>query len=247
LFGAARRSYLLLASSTTFLVGLIAGLSTDLPYWRLALLYTGMGLGLAFTDVLADALMVESGKPRGLTGAFQSVQWASITCASVLVGALGGHFAEHRDLHTAFIVAAAFPLAILLLTALFVREAPVRFDRTALREERVAARRTGGVTVWLVAAFILLFNFSRHLGRVPCSPPLKLDALASAVHQCWVATPWPGVWVLVCASCLSMALRLINITSLSVAPRWPPAVAGVLRIFRFNWCGEAGMITQSPS
>ena len=37
-----------------------------------------MGFGLAFTDVLTDALMVENGRGLGLTGAFQSVQWAAI-------------------------------------------------------------------------------------------------------------------------------------------------------------------------
>src|SRR5207244_12689909 len=42
-------------------------------------LFTVMALGLAFTDVLVDAMMVENGRPRGLTGAFQSVQWACIT------------------------------------------------------------------------------------------------------------------------------------------------------------------------
>src|SRR4030095_3863137 len=95
LFGRRRKSYLLLSSSLACLMGLAAGLSTEYTYWRLAMLYTVMGFGLAFTDVLADALMVENGKPRGLTGAFQSVQWASVTCASILVGILGGHFAAH--------------------------------------------------------------------------------------------------------------------------------------------------------
>src|SRR3990170_589639 len=53
-------------------------------------LFTLMALGLAFTDVLTDAMMVEHGRPRGLTGAFQSVQWACITVASVLVGVGAG-------------------------------------------------------------------------------------------------------------------------------------------------------------
>jgi MFS family permease len=78
LFGWRRKSYLLFSSSLACAMGLAAGFSTEYTYWRLAMLYTVMGLGLAFTDVLADALMVENGKPRGLTGAFQSVQWASV-------------------------------------------------------------------------------------------------------------------------------------------------------------------------
>ena len=89
LFGRRRKSYLLLTSTVACAAGLIAGLSTQHTYWWLAVLYTAMGFGLAFNDVLTDALMVENGKPRGLTGAFQSVQWAAVTCASILVGLLG--------------------------------------------------------------------------------------------------------------------------------------------------------------
>ena len=165
LFGRRRKSYLLLSSATACLMGLIAGLSADHSYWMLALLYTGMGLGLAFTDVLADALMVESGKPRGLTGAFQAVQWASVTCASILVGLLGGHLAEHRDLHAAFIVAAGFPLVIVVMTTFLVHEAPSRLGREGFRATWSAVREgLGERSVWLVAGFVFLFNFSPSFG-----------------------------------------------------------------------------------
>ncbi len=165
LFGRRRKSYLLLTSSLASLMGLSAGLSTEHTYWHLVLLYTLMGFGLAFTDVLADALMVENGKPRGLTGAFQSVQWAFVTCASILVGFLGGHFAEHRDLHAAFVVAAAFPLVIVAMTIFFVHDAPTKLDALAFRETWAAVREgLGHRPVWLVAAFIFLFNFSPSFG-----------------------------------------------------------------------------------
>ncbi len=36
------------------------------------------GLGIAFTDVVIDGLMVEEGQPRGITGTLQSVQWACV-------------------------------------------------------------------------------------------------------------------------------------------------------------------------
>jgi hypothetical protein len=54
--------------------GLALGLQPAYTPWRMVLLVTVMGLGLAFTDVLADALMVEHGQRWQLTGAFQSVQ-----------------------------------------------------------------------------------------------------------------------------------------------------------------------------
>ncbi len=165
LFGRRRKSYLLVSSSLASLMGLMAGLSIDHTYWHLVALYTAMGFGLAFTDVLADALMVENGKPRGLTGAFQSVQWAAVTCASILVGILGGYFAEHRDVHAAFFVAAGFPLVIVVMTIFFVHDAPAKLDAAALRETWGAVREgLGQRSVWLVAAFIFLFNFSPSFG-----------------------------------------------------------------------------------
>ena len=165
LFGRRRKSYLLLASGIACAMGVAGGLSAEHPYWRLALIYTAMGFGLAFADVLVDALMVERGKPRGLTGAFQSVQWAAVTCASVAVGLLGGHFAEHRDLHACFMVAASFPLLTFLMTAFVVEDPPVHADRATFRGTWVALRAGAGErSVWVVAGFIFLYAFSPSFG-----------------------------------------------------------------------------------
>src|SRR5262245_16830619 len=59
LFGSRRKSYFLLSSGLASLAGFALALSVGHSYWRLALLYTAMGFGLAFNDVLADAVMVE--------------------------------------------------------------------------------------------------------------------------------------------------------------------------------------------
>ena len=165
LFGRRRKSYFLLTSALAASAGLALGFMTERPYWWLAGLFTVMGLGLAFTDVLTDALMVESGKPLGLTGAFQAVQWACIYGASILVGVMGGRLAEMRSLGSAFVVAGCFPLVSFLMALLFVREAPARTDREALRETFRAIR--GAVAereIWVVAGFILFWTFSPSFG-----------------------------------------------------------------------------------
>src|SRR6266550_679849 len=124
-------------------------------------LFTLMGLGLAFTDVLTDAMMVENGRPRGLTGAFQSVQWACITLASVLVGELGGNLAETRSLRAALLLAACFPLVSLAMGASFVREAPARSEGETFRETWRAIRGAAFAReLWIVAGFIFFFWFS---------------------------------------------------------------------------------------
>jgi MFS family permease len=165
LFGRRRKSYLLLTSTLAGLAGLALGVGVEHTYWWLAGLFTLMGLGLAFTDVLIDAVMVQSGKPLGLTGAFQAVQWGAVYMASVLVGEAGGYLAEHRSLGATFVIASIFPLVSLLMTQVFVHESPVRVDREAFRETLTAIK--GALTerdVWVVAGFIFFWTFSPSFG-----------------------------------------------------------------------------------
>lgn len=166
LFGRRRQSYFLaattLASAAGFALALLDG---PHAYWPMAILFTLMALGLAFTDVLTDALMVETGRPLALTGAFQSVQWAAIYAAAILVGVVGGHLAAQRRLHAAFALAACFPLVSLLMATLFVREKPAPADWEALRRTWQAIRDAAvRREVWVVAGFIFFFNFSPSFG-----------------------------------------------------------------------------------
>jgi MFS family permease len=165
LFGRRRKSYFLLASGLAAAAGFTLSALPYHDYWRMAGLFTAMGFGLAFTDVLTDAIMVENGRARGLTGAFQSVQWFAIYAASILVGVLGGYFASTRNLHAAFLLAACFPLVSFTMATLFVHEAPTRFDGAAFRETWTAIRGAAGTReIWLVAGFIFFFNFSPSFG-----------------------------------------------------------------------------------
>jgi MFS family permease len=165
LFGYRRKSYLLLNSSLAAGAGLAIGLVAPPRYWWLAGLFTVMGLGLAFTDVLVDALMVENGKPLGLTGAFQAVQWGAVYAASVLVGELGGFLAERRSLRAAFVLAALFPLMSFGMTLFFVHDVPARADREAFRQTMAAIRAAlGERDVWIVAGFLFFWTFSPSFG-----------------------------------------------------------------------------------
>jgi MFS family permease len=166
IFGRRRQSYFWLTSALAAGCGLSLALATAHPYAWLLLLFTAMGFGLAFTDVLTDAMMVESGKSLGLTGAFQAVQWAAISAASIVSGVVGGRLAEARDLRAAFAVATFFPLVSLLMSLLFVKE-PIRSgsEREMARETWVAV--LGALrdrTVWIVAGFILFWTFSPSFG-----------------------------------------------------------------------------------
>ncbi len=165
IFGRRRKSYLLITCALASAAGFTLATSVEHTYWALATLFTLMALGVAFNDVLTDALMVENGRPRGLTGAFQSVQWASITLASVVVGVAGGYFAAQRNLHATFALAACFPLVSFTMVLCFIHEAPARADREAFQATWAAIR--GALIqrdLWMVAGFILFWTFSPSFG-----------------------------------------------------------------------------------
>ncbi|HSF05498.1 MAG TPA: MFS transporter [Methylomirabilota bacterium] len=165
LFGRRRKSYLLASSGLAALSGATLATMGSQPYAVLAVFVTLMGLGLAFTDVMVDALMVENGRALGLTGAFQSVQWAAIYGASMIVGVAGGQLAGRRSLHAAFAAAACFPIVSFVMALLFIREPRVAADRQAFRGTLASIREAlRERDVWVVAGFILFWTFSPSFG-----------------------------------------------------------------------------------
>jgi MFS family permease len=165
LFGRRRKSYLILTCTLATAAGLALSLLPTYTPWRMALLFTAMGLGLAFSDVVVDALMVEHGKRWQLTGAFQSVQWASIETASALVGGGGGALTERGSLRVAFLLAALFPLLSLMMAAFAIPDARVESPAGQVRAWWTAIREAlRSRPLWAVAGFILFWTFSPSIG-----------------------------------------------------------------------------------
>jgi MFS family permease len=165
LWGRRRQSYFLLTTSLAAAAGFTLAVTGTRDYWPLLAGFAVMGFGLAFTDVLTDALMVENGRRLGVTGAFQSMQWAAIYVSAILVGEIGGRLAEARGLPLAFTLAAGFPLLSLAMAATFLREPRTRVDRAVLRQTLLAVRDAlGARDVWVVGGFIFFFMFSPSFG-----------------------------------------------------------------------------------
>lgn len=157
-----RRSYLLLAAiasmtglSTVYLAPQLARTPLSLLSFLLA-----PTVAVAFSDVVADALLVEKAQPRNLTGVLQSVQWGCLYGATILTGTLGGYLSQHHLESLGFLICAALA-AVTFAVALFgVHEAPSRL-RPA-RAEVISALRRAARTPGLagVAAFLFLWNFN---------------------------------------------------------------------------------------
>ena len=108
LLGSRRRSYLLLANgmaAVSLLLLTLVPLSPE-SRWLIFALLLPTTVGIALGDVIVDALMVEKGQALGLTGRFQSIQWAAANAALLLAAILGGYIAETQLQSLAFAVCA---------------------------------------------------------------------------------------------------------------------------------------------
>jgi MFS family permease len=165
LFGQRRKSYFIVTSGIAAAMGLTLSLMGSYTYWGVAGFFTLMGLGLAFTDVLTDALMVENGNRLGVTGQFQAVQWASISLASIMVGVGGGWLAENKNLSLTFLIATIWPLMTLTMGIFMISEPRVEGVKRQFGETLSAIR--GAIksrTLWIVGGFIFFYNFSPSFG-----------------------------------------------------------------------------------
>jgi MFS family permease len=163
LAGRRRKSYLILTTAMTvagLLAVWLAPLGPGSATWLLIMLLPPT-VGVAFSDVVIDALMVEKGQPLGLTGRLQSVQWAMIYAATVLTGTLGGWLSEGGRQREGFLICCVLTAVTLVLSVSAVREprvprSPASF-RAAVRE---LGRASLSPVVQGVGGFIFLWNFN---------------------------------------------------------------------------------------
>jgi predicted MFS family arabinose efflux permease len=120
------------------------------------------GLGVAMTDVVIDAVAVETGQPRGITGQIQSVQWFALALAQVLVGFVGGHVSQHQLQRPMFVGCGLLALVSLVIVLLMVREpqhSPHPKDNLAAAWNQIRSGRRLPILL-SAAAFLFLWNFN---------------------------------------------------------------------------------------
>lgn len=123
-FGSRRRNYLLIASLLTAvsLFWLAISMPAEGETNQLLALLIVPTLAIAFSDVVADALMVEKGKPLGLTGRLQSIQWGSMYAATVLAGSLGGWMSEYDRHELGFLICGLGAMLTFVATWVWVQD-----------------------------------------------------------------------------------------------------------------------------
>lgn len=169
LFGYRRRSYLLLATGATAagLLGLFTFFTPSIPASTLWLALFIPSVGIAVTDVVIDAVMVERGREYGMTGRFQSVQWAAVYAAPILGAPIAGYLAHHDLQRFGFLICGLAAAASFAMVFLFVREPP-QTRRPGAAREAIATLRlaVAAPALPVVAGFLFLWNFNPFLNDV---------------------------------------------------------------------------------
>lgn len=169
LWGYRRKSYMMVSSGLGIFTALWIGIIPALSLLALYTLLTLDALGGAMKDVAVDGIMVEEGQRHGITGRIQSIQWGSLTLATVITGIAGGYIAEHFDYHLSFKLVALFP-ALVAGLAFFYKEQPASHARSPISLKGVLKNRH----LLLSMLFLFLFWFSPAFG-VPVSFKMRDD------------------------------------------------------------------------
>ena len=166
IFGSKRKSYFLLTA-------ILAGLSYAVIAWAgfsdetVKLLLFNAAIGIAFSDVLCDAVMVERGQKLGIIAKLQSSQWFALGAAGVLIAFVKGYIAEFYTLAEAVRLSLVAPFLIVALTLFFLREEKMRSSGQAAREAWQGVKNAVRLKpLWAVAIFIFLFQMSPNFGAV---------------------------------------------------------------------------------
>jgi hypothetical protein len=162
--GGTRRKGYLIASSGAAGGALLALWAFPVPAgsgaWLLRWLLVATA-AVAFSDVAADALMVERGQALGLTGGLQAVQWACNYGSGLLAGTLGGALSEWGRQDLGFLLCGAGAVVAMVLAVVCVREPIPVASPTAAREVALALRRAARTPAVLgIGAFLFLWNFN---------------------------------------------------------------------------------------
>lgn len=124
LWGYRLKSHLLLCYSVVVLAFVL------LSRWAepsAALLIGGIlviSTGVAFSDVLADKLMVEEGQKRQRANLLQAAQWGGLGFTAIAMYGFGGWLADHASLGTALLLSTILPGIGILVVAYGLHEPP---------------------------------------------------------------------------------------------------------------------------
>jgi MFS family permease len=120
---------------------------------------------MAISSTVCGAVLVENGQRLGESGRFVNQQWLWFNAAMMGSAIVGGQLVQWLPpataLHTAALIVAAAPAAVLVGTLFLVPEERTRIDGHALRSTiRGLGEAFKKRELWIVGSFLFLYYFS---------------------------------------------------------------------------------------
>ncbi len=166
IFNSRRKNYFIIT-------GILAAVSYALASWlnvsdqTLSFLLFTAAIGIAFSDVLCDAIMVEKGKPLNITDRLQSAQWFALGFAGILIMFSKGYIAEYFSFTFALRLSMIAPLVMVFFTIFALKEERVSSSKEALTQAYGGMKEAlRSKPLWAATMFIFLFQLSPSLGSV---------------------------------------------------------------------------------
>jgi MFS family permease len=158
--GIPKRTWILGSILISLLFTIILGFITYLPLIIFAMFL--ISTSGALRDIANDGQMCCLGKKYKCTGALQSLQWSSITIASILTGLTGGIIAEHFNFHLAYLF--LVPFYVLMLFIAWNYKEKITYKTSKLSFIDSMKNLFKDKNLLLVCAFLGLYNFAPSIG-----------------------------------------------------------------------------------
>lgn len=161
IFGYRRRPYLILSGLLGTLSWVLLATVVTRPWQAIAAISLG-SLSVAFSDVIADSLVVERARKESQSdaGSLQSITWAASAIGGLITAYLSGFLLEIFSSRSIFLITATFPL-IVSGVAWLIAEQPTgdRPDfsgvKTQLSQLKAAISQK---SIWLPTAFLFIWQ-----------------------------------------------------------------------------------------
>ncbi len=161
ILGYRRRPYLILAGLLGMLAWLLLATVVH-SAWAATAAIALSSLSIAFSDVIADSLVVERvhQESHQSTGSLQSLCWGASALGGLITAYLSGFLLEHFSNRTVFAITATFPLLISLVAWGITESKVEQPTEWAIIVQQVKQLK-GAITqksIWLPTAFLFLWQ-----------------------------------------------------------------------------------------
>jgi MFS family permease len=177
-----KRAWILISLSCSALLAAVIG-SHHLPLGFLIGMLIVSSAWAAFRDVSVDGIMCVEGKQHNATGKIQSVQWISISVATLITGIGGGYIAERWDYATGYLCLIPVYFIAATFAYFYNTSDPLRRETTSKFVQDMKTLFGSRRLMW-AGLFVFLYQFAPSFG----TPLLFIQKDVFKWSKIWIGT-----------------------------------------------------------